>query len=55
MDDDLALSPNVENICRLCLSSDEPKSSIFDRDDSSVPLSSKIQACLAIQVRYIIL
>ncbi|XP_012256689.2 zinc finger protein Xfin-like [Athalia rosae] len=48
--DDVVSIPNVENICRLCLSPDDPKSSIFDGDDSSVPLSCKIQACLAIQI-----
>ncbi|XP_046618635.1 zinc finger protein 62 homolog isoform X1 [Neodiprion virginianus] len=48
--DDAASTPNVENVCRLCLSADEPRSSIFEGDDSSVPLSFKIQACLAIEV-----
>lgn len=48
--DDAVPTPSVDSVCRLCLSPDEPKLSIFDGDDSSVPLSSKIQACLAIQV-----
>jgi len=46
---------NVENVCRLCLSTDGPRSSVFatqeEKEDSSdVPLTVKIQACLSIQV-----
>lgn len=44
---------NVENICRLCLSTDEPRSSVFEaheQEDSAIPLATKIQACLSIQV-----
>lgn len=54
MDDIVELS-NVENVCRLCLSVEEPKSSIFEAQDSStaVPLVTKIQACLSLQVRFI--
>ncbi|XP_047343176.1 zinc finger protein 62-like isoform X1 [Vespa velutina] len=51
MDDIVELS-NVENVCRLCLSVEEPKSSIFGAQDSSagVPLVTKIQACLSLQI-----
>lgn len=42
---------NVEDVCRLCLSTDEPKLSVFETGDSPVSLASKIQACLSIQVR----
>ncbi|KAI4503826.1 hypothetical protein M0802_001229 [Mischocyttarus mexicanus] len=43
---------NVENVCRLCLTVEEPKSSIFQTEDSStaVPLVTKIQACLSLQI-----
>lgn len=47
---------NVENVCRLCLSVDEPRFSVFaqdrEEDPSGVPLAAKIQACLSIQVRF---
>lgn len=50
---------NVENVCRLCLSADEPRFSVFaqdrEEDPSGVPLTAKIQACLSIQVRNFIL
>lgn len=53
--DDIVELLNVENVCRLCLSVEEPKSSIFGAQDSSaaVPLVTKIQACLSLQVRFI--
>ncbi|XP_015180184.1 PREDICTED: zinc finger protein 62-like [Polistes dominula] len=43
---------NVDNVCRLCLTVDEPKSSIFQTEDSptAVPLVTKIQACLSLQI-----
>ncbi|XP_006617514.1 zinc finger protein 62-like [Apis dorsata] len=41
---------NMENVCRLCLSTDEPKSSVFEVEDSPVSLANKIQACLSIQI-----
>ncbi|XP_014606761.1 PREDICTED: zinc finger protein 423-like [Polistes canadensis] len=43
---------NVENVCRLCLSVEEPKFSIFEMEDSpsAVPLVTKIQACLSLQI-----
>lgn len=45
---------NVENVCRLCLSVNEPRSSVFaqdrEEDPSGVSLAAKIQACLSIQV-----
>ncbi|XP_071646346.1 uncharacterized protein [Temnothorax longispinosus] len=50
---------NVKNVCRLCLSADGPRSSVFatqedeEKEDSSghrVPLAAKIQACLSIQI-----
>lgn len=45
---------NVEDVCRLCLSIDEPRSSVFvapeQEDPSCVTLVAKIQACLSIQV-----
>lgn len=41
---------NMENVCRLCLSTDEPKSSVFEAEESPVSLANKIQACLSIQV-----
>lgn len=40
---------NVDNVCRLCLSTDEPKLSIFDHNDSTI-LLDKIRSCLAIQI-----
>lgn len=48
---------NAEDVCRLCLSTDGPKSSVFAKQEdekealSGVPLVAKIQACLSIQVR----
>lgn len=58
MDEDVVEIENVENVCRLCLSTDEPRSSVFAtheeeevEKDSGVPLVAKIQACLSIQVR----
>ncbi|KAH0560707.1 zinc finger protein 62 homolog [Cotesia glomerata] len=50
MDDDVVELNNVENLCRLCLSSDDPKSPIFGLQESSVPLADKIQACLSIEI-----
>lgn len=41
---------NMENVCRLCLSTDEPKLSVFGEQESPVSLANKIQACLSIQV-----
>lgn len=60
MDEDVVEIENVKNVCRLCLSTDEPRSSVFAtyeeeeeevEKDSGVPLAAKIQACLSIQVR----
>jgi len=46
---------NVANVCRLCLSTDGPRASVFGtqekEESSSVSLVAKIQACLSIQVR----
>ena len=47
---------NVENVCRLCLSTDGPRASVFgtqekEKESSSVSLIAKIRACLSIQVR----
>ncbi|XP_012531667.1 zinc finger protein 62 [Monomorium pharaonis] len=58
MDEDVVEIENVENVCRLCLATDGPRSSVFatekeddEREDSSgVPLADKIQACLSIQI-----
>nr|XP_034182381.1 zinc finger protein 62 homolog [Osmia lignaria] len=41
---------NMENVCRLCLSTDEPKLSVFGEQESPVSLANKIQACLSIQI-----
>ncbi|XP_017882494.1 zinc finger protein 845-like [Ceratina calcarata] len=41
---------NMENVCRLCLSADEPKSSVFGGQGSPLSLASKIQDCLSIQI-----
>ncbi|XP_011263823.2 zinc finger protein 836 [Camponotus floridanus] len=53
-DEDVMEIGNVENVCRLCLSVDEPRSSVFaqdrEEDPSSVSLAAKIQACLSIQI-----
>ncbi|XP_076232943.1 uncharacterized protein LOC143178289 [Calliopsis andreniformis] len=48
--DEVVVLQNMENVCRLCLSTDEPKSSVFGMQDSPVPLAAKIQACLSIQI-----
>ncbi|XP_034948720.1 zinc finger protein 62 homolog [Chelonus insularis] len=48
--DDVVEFENVEDLCRLCLSKDEPTSSIFGVQESSVPLADKIQACLSIEI-----
>ncbi|KAK0091070.1 hypothetical protein PV326_003791 [Microctonus aethiopoides] len=48
--DDVVELDNVRNLCRLCLSTDEPRSPIFGVQESSVPLVEKIQACLSIEV-----
>ncbi|XP_076674474.1 uncharacterized protein LOC143372311 isoform X2 [Andrena cerasifolii] len=41
---------NMENACRLCLSTDEGKSSVFAMQDTPVSLAAKIQGCLSIQI-----
>ncbi|XP_043272798.1 zinc finger protein Xfin-like [Venturia canescens] len=42
---------NVGNVCRLCLSSKKPKSSVFaDQAIAAVSLASKIQTCLSIEI-----
>lgn len=44
---------NVENVCRLCLSTDEPKSSVFvtdEQEDPALSLAVKIRSCLSIEV-----
>ncbi|XP_053987514.1 zinc finger protein 62 homolog [Hylaeus volcanicus] len=48
--DEVVELQDMENVCRLCLSTDEPKSSVFGMQDSPVPLVTKIQACLSIQI-----
>lgn len=54
MDEDAVEIENGENVCRLCLSTDEPRSSVFEetdeREDTDVSLATKIQGCLSIQV-----
>ncbi|XP_015111400.1 zinc finger protein 845 isoform X1 [Diachasma alloeum] len=40
----------LDNVCRLCLSTDEPKSPIFGVQGAAVPLAEKIQDCLSIEV-----
>lgn len=54
MDEDVVEIENVENVCRLCLSTDEPRSSVFttdkEEDDTAVSLAVKIKACLSIEV-----
>ncbi|XP_018364842.1 PREDICTED: zinc finger protein 845-like [Trachymyrmex cornetzi] len=45
---------NVENVCRLCLSKDGPRASVFatqeEEESSRELLVAKIQACLSIQI-----
>nr|XP_012142293.1 PREDICTED: zinc finger protein Xfin-like isoform X1 [Megachile rotundata]XP_012142294.1 PREDICTED: zinc finger protein Xfin-like isoform X1 [Megachile rotundata]XP_012142295.1 PREDICTED: zinc finger protein Xfin-like isoform X1 [Megachile rotundata] len=41
---------NMESVCRLCLSTDEPKLSVFGEQESPVSLANKIQACLSIEI-----
>ncbi|XP_017788464.1 PREDICTED: zinc finger protein 845-like [Habropoda laboriosa] len=48
--DEVVELQDMENVCRLCLSTDDPKSSVFGGQDSPVSLASKIQACLSIQI-----
>jgi len=54
MDEDVVEIGNVESVCRLCLSTDETRSSVFatqgHEDPSGVSLITKIEACLSIQV-----
>jgi len=54
MDEDVVEIGNVESVCRLCLSTDETRSSVFavqsHEDSSGVSLITKIEACLSIQV-----
>ncbi|XP_020287905.1 zinc finger protein 585B-like isoform X2 [Pseudomyrmex gracilis] len=54
MNEDVVEIENVENVCRLCLSADEPRSSVFSaqeqEDDSDVLLVDKIEDCLSIQI-----
>ncbi|KAL6254348.1 hypothetical protein P5V15_014396 [Pogonomyrmex californicus] len=56
MDEDVVEIGNVESVCRLCLSTDGPRSSVFaaqgeEKEDSSgISLVAKIQACLSIQI-----
>ncbi|KYN03023.1 Zinc finger protein Xfin [Cyphomyrmex costatus] len=57
MNEDVMEFENVENVCRLCLSTDGPRSSVFatqeeEEELSSVPLVAKIQACLSIQLQF---
>lgn len=49
--DEVVELEKMENVCRLCLSTDEPKSSVFGTQNAPISLASKIQACLSIQVR----
>ena len=42
---------NWEKACRLCLTTDEIGTSIFDEPLSSVPLADKIKNCTSIKVR----
>ncbi|XP_076755032.1 uncharacterized protein LOC143425867 [Xylocopa sonorina] len=48
--DEVVELENMEKVCRLCLSAEEPKSSVFGGQDTSVSLAAKIQACLSIQI-----
>ncbi|OAD57830.1 Zinc finger protein 91 [Eufriesea mexicana] len=48
--DEVVELQKMDNVCRLCLSTDEPKSSVFGTENASVSLASKIQACLSIQI-----
>ncbi|XP_014482089.1 PREDICTED: zinc finger protein 836-like isoform X2 [Dinoponera quadriceps] len=55
MDEDVVEIENVENVCRLCLCTDEPRASVFgtdkqEEDSTAVPLAIKIQACLSIEI-----
>ncbi|KAF3423802.1 hypothetical protein E2986_05391 [Frieseomelitta varia] len=48
--DEVVELQDMENVCRLCLSTDEPKLSVFETEDSLLSMASKIQACLSIQI-----
>ncbi|XP_032672620.1 zinc finger protein Xfin-like [Odontomachus brunneus] len=53
MDEDVVEIGNVENVCRLCLSTDEPKSSVFitdEQEDPAASLAIKIRSCLSIEI-----
>ncbi|XP_011308681.1 zinc finger protein 62 isoform X2 [Fopius arisanus] len=47
--DEVVELETLDNVCRLCLSKDEPKSPIFGVQEA-VPLAEKIQNCLSIEV-----
>ncbi|XP_078045751.1 uncharacterized protein LOC144474585 isoform X2 [Augochlora pura] len=48
--DKVVVLQRMENVCRLCLSEDEPKLSVFGAQETPVSLATKIQACLSIQI-----
>ncbi|XP_033329819.2 uncharacterized protein LOC117222300 [Megalopta genalis] len=48
--DKVVVLQRMENVCRLCLSEDEPKLSVFGSQETPVSLATKIQACLSIQI-----
>ncbi|XP_076283499.1 uncharacterized protein LOC143210486 isoform X2 [Lasioglossum baleicum] len=48
--DEVVVLQNMENVCRLCLSGDEPKLSVFGSQETPVSLATKIQTYLSIQI-----
>ncbi|XP_066595583.1 gastrula zinc finger protein xFG20-1-like isoform X1 [Prorops nasuta] len=48
--DEMIDEADIQNVCRLCLSNENPKTWIFNNQGSTIPLASKIQACLSINV-----
>lgn len=53
MDEDIVEIGNVKNVCRLCLSTDKPRSSVFttyEQENPALSLAVKIRSCLSIEV-----
>ncbi|XP_003427125.1 zinc finger protein Xfin [Nasonia vitripennis] len=50
MEDVVEITAGLENACRLCLTTEQTRSSIFGVPHVSVPFAEKIRACLSIQV-----
>lgn len=50
MDDDVEIAAGLEHACRLCLTTDQTRTSIFAVPERSLPFDEKISTCLSIQV-----